>query len=324
MPTSTQQDPSVVDGTAVDVVPARDNPASIYTELDRQDEEIVVRQIAGEMVETMAYEFQMDGKPQRGLSIVGVSEATRAYTEQRNVQVDVSMPVFRKTTDGEGEPVYECDVKAVALRNGVQINANLGTAEQRIFPKKKNGEVYFDPMARRKALSKAQRNAKLRLLPVELVTTMLQAVELKKVKKVQTYRALLEEQAPAKAQDRQSRTKAEKPKPQRQNPGELPLTGGQLRGLYATAKENGIPNDADPRWKAIIGYFGHSLHADRITRKYRDDVDERLKDPDGAIAFISDRAGDGDERAQWLVTNVLAAADGGDGAAQTSMADATA
>lgn len=302
-------EPNTVEGTATETasvaVVGPDTPASIWQAVDRADEELVMAEIAGQMVETMGYEFPVgsgdDRKVVRGLSIAGVNEACRVYAREKLGRIELpTPPVFRRTVDGEGEDVYECDVRATDPANG---NEAWGTAEARIFPTTREGRAYHDPHARRKALSKAQRNAKKQLLPIDLVTTMLQMLTIGQVRKVETFRQIEAGQAQDKQADRQKRTRA---KPAAKGADTVTANASQQRMLMGRAKAAGLDHpDKDPRLPAIWGWCGGSIHLDRIHKSKVDNVLEAYGDVDGVIAAIHDRARDGDEGAKWIVEHVL-------------------
>lgn len=302
---STSED--TIEGTSTEVTTLAppDTPASIWEAVDRAEMELVMAEIAGQMIETMAYEFVVDGKTVRGLSIHGANEAAREFSVRKMGRITLPHPpIYRRTLDGAGEEVYECDVLAVDPLNG---NEAWGTGDARIWAPKKNGGVYFDKFARRKALSIAQRNAKLGILPEELKQRMVQSVAAHQLRKVETLRQIAQGEAAGKQQARTKQTRAKAPA---QGAATVTVTASQQRMLMARAKGAGLGGndqggETDPKLRAIWAWAGGDSHLDRVHKSKVDAVLEAYGDVDGTLAAIYDAKNDGDELAVKIVDHLL-------------------
>lgn len=269
-------DAEVVSGELVHV--PRDTPNAVYQAMDKADEDLIIAEIAGDLVETMAYEFNVGGKQARGLSIVGVNHAVREMAKRgMGIIRTEGSPLWRDTVDEDGNPVWECEVAAVDTMLGTRA-IGLATADK--FPKKQNGEAYTDTMAKRKALSKAQRNAKDQLVDQLLKVEILKALTAVQIKRIQTPREQAESSANQAGQQRAQAATAARPK------AEVVATSAQVRGIFAAARTAGVEPDG-PVFKAIHAWVGGVKHVDRLPKKYVDRVLEALADADGTLSLIS-------------------------------------
>jgi hypothetical protein len=175
----------VIDAEVVEV--SKDEPQAdiivrerqdVFRAIDRCDEELVEKEIAGDLVETMAYEFTVSGKKVRGLSYSGVNAVVRTMNSRGIARITCPpfpRPLYNEIADEEGDPAWECEVYAV---DEVAGGGAWGRASQKKGMKLRNGEVRPDTFSKTKALSKAQRNAKLALisegLKAELLTLFTQ------------------------------------------------------------------------------------------------------------------------------------------------------
>jgi hypothetical protein len=289
----------VIDGSATEVateqalvpVPPPDTPAAVWTALDKADEELVAAEIAGDLIETWAYEFNMGNSQVRGLSYEGVNQGVRICNARNIAKIscpDTVRPEFTDTVDAEGNPIWECLAYAVDELVG---GGSWGLAHAEKFPTTKSGKAYHDPMAKRKALSKAQRNAKGSLLPGPIKLEILQGVTGAKIKRIQTER----QQAVAGAQQKQvqrgQQTTAAEPE------RGAKLTQPQVRMLFGKFKEHGGPALAkqlkvpeEDLAKAVFGWAGGTLHADRLLKDRKDAVLAAIADLEATIAAIADNA----------------------------------
>lgn len=293
---------TVVDETSKEVVPV-ENPGEVFKIMDRADEELVAAEIAGDAIELMAYEFTVSGKKVRGLSYEGVNECVRTVNARQIGTIECPphpAPQFTQTLDEEGNEVWECMVYAIDRRNG---GGCWGIASASRFPKRQDGTRYADPMSKRKALSKAQRNAKKALVPMAIQVELLKVLTGAQIKRIQTPRQLAQDNAKAKQQQRQQQVKADAPK------RGTTATAAQQRKVHAKAGEAGIN---ERMLSAIVGWIAGTIHVDRLPKDKVDPVLEALQDAEAVLSEISDKAREGDQRAKWVVDNVLAEDGGGE------------
>lgn len=187
-------EPETIEGQATDLsdtgrtdVALRDDASThaTFVAVNRQDEDLIVAEIRGELLGTMAYEFQVGGKPARGLSYEGVNAAVQTLNARGIARIKcppAPPPAFEEVTDEEGEPAWQCTVYAEDELGG---GAAWGIATQKKHAKRRDGNTVADTFAKTKALSKAQRNAKLALIPARLKADIIAALTSGQVKRVQ-------------------------------------------------------------------------------------------------------------------------------------------
>lgn len=173
---ATEEQP--LEATAVDVdqrpqeIVVREN-SDVFRAIDRCDEELVEKEITGDLIETMAYEFTVSGKKVRGLSYSGVNAVVRTMNSRGIARITCPpypRPLYAEIADEEGDAAWECEVYAV---DEVAGGGAWGRATQKKGMKLRSGEVRPDTFSKTKALSKAQRNAKLALISEGLKAELL-------------------------------------------------------------------------------------------------------------------------------------------------------
>lgn len=185
-------DPETIDGTATDmtgnelVIQDDDTSAhGMFVAVNRHDEDLIVAEIRGELLETMAYEFEVGGKKARGLSYEGVNSTVQTMNARGIARIKcppVPAPAFESVVDEEGDQAWQCTVYAEDEMGG---GAAWGIATQKKNAKRKNGGDVPDTFAKNKALSKAQRNAKLALIPARLKADIIAALTSAQIKRIQ-------------------------------------------------------------------------------------------------------------------------------------------
>ena len=128
-----------------------------FIALDRLDEEQIVAELQGAVLDEYVYSFKSGGKTVTGLSWAGVKAIA---AKLGSIQIDLLQLV---TTD----EAYLCVVKAT-VPDG---SSRIGAAEQCKVMSTKKGQQP-DPFALPKVTSKAQRNAIRALLPETLITEL--------------------------------------------------------------------------------------------------------------------------------------------------------
>lgn len=126
-----------------------------FQQLDRLDEEQILAEMQGAVLDQYVYSFKSGGRQVTGLSWAGVKAVA---AKMGSVQVDLL-----QLTPGEGG--WTCVVKATAPDG----SSRIGAAEQPYEMDTKRGPQP-DPFALPKCVSKAQRNAIRALLPESLIT----------------------------------------------------------------------------------------------------------------------------------------------------------
>ncbi len=134
-------------------------PSQLFEQFDRADEDQIVAELMGGVVEEYAYQFKQGGATVTGLSLAGVMNVA-----QNMGGITCDGPPRWEITDDE----YYCEIAAVDHHRGLKLWGNAAQARRYA-----NGSV--DTFARQKALSKAQRNAVRKVIPETIATKMLEA-----------------------------------------------------------------------------------------------------------------------------------------------------
>ena len=129
-----------------------------FQQLDRLDEEQILAELQGAVLDQYVYSFKSGGRQVTGLSWAGVKHIA---SRMGGVQCDL----LQLTDTGDA---YLVVVKATAPDGASRI----GAAEQPKVQKTRGGEQP-DPFALPKAVSKAQRNAIRALLPESLIAEVI-------------------------------------------------------------------------------------------------------------------------------------------------------
>jgi|LFRM01.1.fsa_nt_gb multidrug efflux pump subunit AcrB len=201
-----------------------------FTAMDKLDDEAIVAELQGQIVDTLAYQFEKDGQTVTGLSKAGVDAVCREMAKQGEVIRELELNVLDTGED------YVAHVKAG--RYIIQINQQTGESREvlldTVFGVKRQPKKYdngkTNPFAYEQAVSKASRNAKMRLLREDLKQATIQlAQEQKKVIRV----------------SEKNGTKST---------NEKSLSEAQIRLLYGRAKSKGLSEEAVHKMiKEILG-----------------------------------------------------------------------
>ena len=153
------------------------NPANINQEFfvasELADDNLIEQEMLGQAMEHYVYGFMQDGKPITGLSVAGVNEIARQLT--RNPKSGCKIRIIPDSLKVERDVNYDGQ-KGVEVRVMAE---NMVTGETGIGIKfeayKKTGRKgqYDNTFAVEKALSKAERNAKRKLMPEKVAVEMI-------------------------------------------------------------------------------------------------------------------------------------------------------
>lgn len=146
---------------------------SFFVASDLADDKLIEQEISGEVVKTMIYEFENDGKTVRGLSKNGVDEVVRRINKNpasgSKIRISPEPPTITRDVTQDGQKGIEIMVYAEDLVSGG------GAWGAKFEPYTKVGRkgTYNNTFAFEKALSKAQRNAKRMLIPEQLAIAVI-------------------------------------------------------------------------------------------------------------------------------------------------------
>lgn len=150
----------------------------VFETFDALDDEQVLAEIKGNFMAEFVYSFMQKGKEITGLSLVGVNETVREMNRRGIAKIAESEtpPQFEETDDYIQIGVYAKD----ELNGG----GSWGYKRQNKLIFSKDGSSSHNPFALEQALSKAQRNAKRKLIPEKLMQEFIK--EFKSKGKVKT------------------------------------------------------------------------------------------------------------------------------------------
>lgn len=135
----------------------------VFATFDRLDDNQILAEMRGELIEEYVYRFTQDGHEVTGLTWKGTKEAAR---QMGGVQVDLLQgPLYTEET--VAFIVKATDVKTASSRLGMKVQP---LAEKLL----RDNTTRPDRFASEKALSKAQRNAIRALLPEDLMARLIE------------------------------------------------------------------------------------------------------------------------------------------------------
>lgn len=201
-----------------------------FMAMDKLDDDAIVAELRGQTIDALVYQVETGGQTVTGLSKAGVDAVCREMAKQGEVIRELDLNVLDTGED------YVAHVKAG--RYIIQINQQTGESREvlldTVFGAKKQPKKYdngkLNPFAYEQAVSKASRNAKMRLLREDLKQATIQlAQEQKKVIRV----------------SEKNGTKST---------NEKSLSEAQIRLLYGRAKSKGLSEEAVHKMiKEILG-----------------------------------------------------------------------
>lgn len=201
-----------------------------FMAMDKLDDDAIVAELRGQTIDALVYQIETGGQTVTGLSKAGVDAVCREMAKQGEVIRELDLNVLDTGED------YVAHVKAG--RYIIQINQQTGESREvlldTVFGVKKQPKKYdngkTNPFAYEQAVSKASRNAKMRLLREDLKQATIQlAQEQKKVIRV----------------SEKNGTKST---------NEKSLSEAQIRLLYGRAKSKGLSEEAVHKMiKEILG-----------------------------------------------------------------------
>lgn len=153
------------------------NPANISQEFfvasELADDSMIEQEILGQAMEHYVYGFMQDGKPVTGLSVAGVNEVARLLN--RNPKSGCKIRIIPDSLKVERDVNYDghkgVEVQVVA-ENMVTGETGIGIKFEAYKKRGHKGE-YENTFAIEKAVSKAERNAKRKLMPEKAAVEMI-------------------------------------------------------------------------------------------------------------------------------------------------------
>lgn len=154
-----------------------DSSLQIVIASELADDELIEAEITGKASNTFIYSFKQDGKEVKNLSAKGVNEVVRRINKDiksgSKIRLNPAMMKFEEVEEG-GQKGIVCTVFAEDIITG---NNAFGVKFEPYMSIKSDGKTtYRNKFCREKALSKAERNAKLKLIPEQLCISIIEKI----------------------------------------------------------------------------------------------------------------------------------------------------
>ncbi len=141
---------------------ALQDPADIARAMSQFDEDVFLAELMGEAIQAWFYDFKVAGKKVEGVSAQGAHEFARIRAGQGYA---IRFPADQVQIE-EVTELGERGIRAVVIARDARTGQEgIGMAFYPHYAARQNGDKEFDRFAGRKALSVAERNAILRLIP---------------------------------------------------------------------------------------------------------------------------------------------------------------
>jgi hypothetical protein len=142
------------------------DPVDIFKKFDALDDEAIVAELEGKLVDVACYHFNQGGKELWGVGKVGVDWAVNELALKGYVVRDESVTYNIDPTDQEYVLFVARVCKALVGNDGreAQVDAAIGTKRQWVKMLRRDGTTQTDPFWFEKGSQKAIRNARLRLI----------------------------------------------------------------------------------------------------------------------------------------------------------------
>jgi len=188
-------------------LPAKSDPQLPFMLMDAEDENQILQEIQGAVLDTYIYSFREgSGKEVVGLSKAGVDQVCRESANKGEVYRVIPNEITGKPAEVEEDDSYIKVIVKVGRfalikdKNGnvsgeQLLDTAIGSKRQAKKQRFRSGKVADNPFAYEVAISKAQRNAKRDLLPYKLITEMVKKFRNKgNIKVIQADRKINEAQ----------------------------------------------------------------------------------------------------------------------------------
>lgn len=168
-----------------------------FTIMDKMDDELILAEIEGRIVDTWVYHFFEGGKEQWGLSKVGVDAACSELAKKGEVIRELELNFYLDPVDKEYVVFVSKAGRFAVTRDGkeVLLDTAIGTKRQWTKLIRKDGSTCPNQFYFEQGAMKALRNARARLISEEIKTKIIAfAKEKNKTKSVATPEALPEDE----------------------------------------------------------------------------------------------------------------------------------
>lgn len=160
--------------TDIIVVSPVDPNSRIVVASEMADDQMIEAGLMGEVLPYFVYQFEQKGQTITGLTVKGVSEVVRRLNRDKksgyNIRINPQYQKVEHNIDMDGVKGVQVSVYAENLLDG---NSAWGIKFEAYKKTGRNGQ-YTNEFAVEKALSKAERNAKRKLIPETAATKMIE------------------------------------------------------------------------------------------------------------------------------------------------------
>jgi len=138
------------------------------------DDEAIEADLMGKAMESYVYKFQQGGGEITGLTVAGVNEMSRQLTKKKDSGIKIRISPENIKIDTDAEMGGEKGVKVVVIaENSLTGETGIGAKFEPYKKKRANGSLYDNTFVLEKAVSKAERNAKRKLIPEKVAVQMI-------------------------------------------------------------------------------------------------------------------------------------------------------
>ena len=137
------------------------------------DDEAIEAELMGKAMEHYVYSFKQDGKTVTGMTVAGVNETSRQLTKKKDSGIKIrivpdSVKIDMNATEGD-----ENGISVILMAENMLSGETSIGAKFEPFDKKGSKGKYKNTFALEKAVSKAERNAKRKLIPEKMAIEMI-------------------------------------------------------------------------------------------------------------------------------------------------------
>jgi hypothetical protein len=154
-------------------------PLDIFQHFDHLDDEAIVNELEGRLVESAVYHFNQQGKELWGLGKTGVDWCATELAKKGYIIRDEDLNYATDPTDSNFILFTAKVGKYFVDKGGMEakVDAAIGTKRQGIKIERRDGSRVPDPFWFEKGSQKAIRNARMRLIPEETKAAIITAAK---------------------------------------------------------------------------------------------------------------------------------------------------
>jgi len=137
------------------------------------DDEAIEQELLGKAMESYVYSFPQEGKTVTGLTVSGVNEISRLLTKKSNSGIKIRIVPDSINIDTKAEMEGEKGISVTLIAENMLTGETAIGAKFEPYMKKGRKGPYKNTFSLEKAVSKAERNAKRKLIPEKAAIEMI-------------------------------------------------------------------------------------------------------------------------------------------------------